>query len=344
MAASPLDASVVRYDDAFERVDAQLFRVEAGIATFSLLAMALSYFCKIIYDNVFAKTNFIDKFLLRWMHDGPGEAPNALVDQVHGVYTPAIVVTLLVVLGVGAVRTARVQRAIGAARKAGQPEPSPADVPFNPMTVVFGALVAVFFGVAGYVVVALPSALVCGVLYAFFVLLFARRAARRGSLPAYALTWAVLSVPIGWLIAVLPDGYSWANDLSKILIMYVGFLGASMASRERKHIMLNFGRRLWPSSLKRGIDVGSHLLWLGALVLLFVLGAHVLQLKLESGSTLAILPVAEYHIVLPVVLSFALMALRVGADAVRLLIGAEPVTPPAEPPQVPSSAAPEAAS
>lgn len=314
--ANPLEQGPQRYDDALERLDAKVFRVEAGVMSFALLAMSVTYFLKIVYEAVIAERNFVDAFLLRWLHSAETEAPDALVAQVHGVYTPTLVALALVLLGVGAARTATTQ----IARARGD-----ADAPaWTVWTLLAGLAIAAGFAAVGWLVVAVPSQIACGVLYAAFLALFVRRAHGKGELLPFLLVWVPLSLPIGVLIARIPEQYAWVNDLAKVLIMYVGFLGASMASREQKHILLNFGRKLWPAGAKRAIEALSLTIWLAFNLLLLALGYHLFALHQQAGSTLSILPIPEYHISLPVLLSFALMSLRVAADLWRVATGAEP--------------------
>ena len=322
MASNPFDNTVPRFDDAFERIDRNVFRAEAGVMTFALLAMSLTTFLKIIYEAVVADRNFIDLFLLRWLHGTATQPPEALLAQVKGVYSPAIVAFVIVFVGIAAARTIARQRASKRSEDGAARPP-----PWRLADIALGLTIAAGFVLLGWMVVTVPSAILCGAMYVIALVLFAHRARRHGDLKLFVATWLVLSIPVGVLISRIPTQYAWVNDLSKMLIMYVGFLGASMASRDRKHIVLNFGRRLWPSRVKRHVEAFSLLVWLLFDVLLFLLAAHLMQLQIEAGSTLSILPVAEYNIVLPVVISFAIMAIRVGADLVRVLSGKEPAPP-----------------
>lgn len=332
--ANPLEKQIVRYDDVFEWVDARIFRVEAGVITFALLAMSLTYFLKIIYEAVVADRNFVDSFLLRWMHSGEGEAPAELVAMVHGGISPLLVLIVTLLLGVGAARTA--QGRIHQSRLDDQLQRGGGDVaeqmpPWSLKTVGLGVLIAAGFALVGYLVMTIPSRWLCAGAYVGLVALFGLRARRAGDLAMYAATWGALSVPIGVLIWRIPGQYAWVNDLCKVLIMYVGFLGASMASRERKHIVLNFGRRLWPLSLGRAIETLSLTVWLAFNLLLLALAWHLFDLQLTAGSTLAILPIPEFHISLPVVICFTLMSIRVLADLVRNAAGSTPVPRPRNP-------------
>lgn len=323
MAGNPFESAVPRYNDGFERIDRVVARVEAGVMTFALLAMSLTAFLKIVYEAVVADRNFVDNFLLRWMHGTDSQPPEALLAQVKGTYSPIIVGTVLVLMGVGAARSISVQRAHERA-SGGADAALP---PWQLRDLGLGLAIAAGFVALGWLVVAVPSALMCGVLYVVALALFGRRAFRAGEIIPFVATWAVLSLPVGVLISRIPTQYAWVNDLSKMLIMYVGFLGASMASRDHKHIVLNFGRKLWPPAFKHYVEALSLTVWLLFDLLLLLLAAHLMELQIQAGSQLSILPIPEYHIVLPVVLSFALMAVRVAADLVRVLTGAAPEQP-----------------
>jgi len=42
----------------------------------------------------------------------------------------------------------------------------------------------------------------------------------------------------------LPTGFSWAQSYSLLLLLWVGFLGASMAARQRRHLRVDLARKL----------------------------------------------------------------------------------------------------
>ena len=318
--ANPLGAQAKRFDDGFERFDARLYRLESGIITFALLAMSLPYFLKIVYEAAIAQRNFIDNFLLRFLHNEDGPASTELIDHVHGQLTPTITAVCLLITGLGAARAIEGHR-----HRDQDGRDSTTMAPWTLKTVFLALTIAAGLVLFGWLVVNTPSQLACTVLYLMFVGLFARRARRRGQLLSYAIAWTLLSLPVFALLSRIPEQYAWVYDLCKILIMYVGFIGASMASREQKHIALKFGRKLWPRGGQRALEIVSLSVWLAFDLLLLTLGAHLFEVQWSSGSVLPILPVAEYHITLPVVLSFALMSMRVAADLVRAAMGRTPV-------------------
>jgi|GEM_PF-2995868 len=317
MAGPSLDERTLRYRDGFEAIDAAVFRLEIGLMSFSLLAMSVTYFLKIVFEAVIAERSFVDSFLLRWLHGVETQPPKELVEAVHGIYSPTIVSIMLLITGIGAARTITVQRARDAS---GDETMRP---PWSGKTFAIAVAIISGFVALATLVVNVHSAILCGVVYAVAVIAFGARAKKRGGLTSYAVMWAFFSVPVAILIARIPGQYAWVNDLSKVLIMYVGFIGASMASRERKHIVLNFGRRLWPEAQKRWVEGFSLTVWLLFDLLLLALAFHLFEIQRSAGSTLSILSIPEYHVSLPVVLAFALMALRVGVDLVRVVRGTE---------------------
>ena len=60
----------------------------------------------------------------------------------------------------------------------------------------------------------------------------------------------VLSALLSWGAWQLPQGYIWSQELSLILLAWVAFLGASMATHEHKHIKVSAFAKLIPTSLR----------------------------------------------------------------------------------------------
>ncbi len=63
----------------------------------------------------------------------------------------------------------------------------------------------------------------------------------QGSLLAAGL-WVCLRV----FLVVLPNGLVWSQTLGLVLTLWVGIIGASMATRHRRHLALDLGSKLWP--------------------------------------------------------------------------------------------------
>ena len=48
---------------------------------------------------------------------------------------------------------------------------------------------------------------------------------------------------------LIPNGLVWSQTLGLVLMLWVGVIGASMATREHRHLALDLGSKLWPKSL-----------------------------------------------------------------------------------------------
>ncbi|MCA9538171.1 MAG: TRAP transporter small permease [Myxococcales bacterium] len=134
---------------------------------------------------------------------------------------------------------------------------------------------------------------------------------------------AVLSVVVGGvgvsLCLKLPPQYIWSQELSLILLAWLAFIGASMATRADKHIQVDAFARIIPRGLRP---------WSRALGLLVttVFCVYITLLAYEhvfgprgdyiSGETRPATGIPGWTIIFAVVVAFGLMSLRFGARTV----------------------------
>lgn len=55
-------------------------------------------------------------------------------------------------------------------------------------------------------------------------------------------TWAFLRL----FLFLVPNGLVWSQTVGLVLMLWVGVIGASMATREHRHLALDLGSKLWP--------------------------------------------------------------------------------------------------
>lgn len=125
------------------------------------------------------------------------------------------------------------------------------------------------------------------------------------------LLLGLLAVAVGQiLLRVVADaGVSWAEPVSRLLVMWLAVLGALAATRERRHIAIDALPRLLPPRGRRAAWVVSQLTAAGICAVLAWLGADLIVLELEAPATLpGGLPSWVGMLVLP--FGFGLMALR----------------------------------
>lgn len=58
-----------------------------------------------------------------------------------------------------------------------------------------------------------------------------------------------LAGAVWFALTALPNGIPWAVKGSLTLVILMGFLGASMATFEKRHLTIEIGEKLWPASL-----------------------------------------------------------------------------------------------
>lgn len=95
-----------------------------------------------------------------------------------------------------------------------------------------------------------------------------------------ALVALGFTVVIGGLIelyvTLLPGGFMWASKAALCLMLWVGFLGASIATYEKAHLALEFGEKIWPKAIRHLVKAFAHALTSAFCIMLFVLSVESL--------------------------------------------------------------------
>ena len=109
-------------------------------------------------------------------------------------------------------------------------------------------------------------------------------------------------------------GVSWADPLVRYLVLWVGFIGASLAGKEGKHITIEVFSRWFAGHTRRYLKAISNLISALICGLLTFAGWTFVQNEAQMGSTVFLdIPVWILQVIIPV--SFALMTLRFGFSA-----------------------------
>jgi TRAP-type C4-dicarboxylate transport system permease small subunit len=109
-------------------------------------------------------------------------------------------------------------------------------------------------------------------------------------------------------------GVSWADPLVRYLVLWVGFIGASLAGKEGKHITIEVFSRWFAGKGRRYFRAISNLISTLICGLLTFAGWTFVQNEAQMGSTSFLeIPVWILQVIIPV--SFALMTLRFGFSA-----------------------------
>jgi TRAP-type C4-dicarboxylate transport system permease small subunit len=113
-------------------------------------------------------------------------------------------------------------------------------------------------------------------------------------------------------------GLTWGDPLVRNLVLWVGFIGAAIATKEGKHITIDLALRWKPSLAKTFIELIAHLFSFLICGLLTYGAIKFLKNEFERGS-MAFLGIPSWipEIILPV--TFGLMTFRFGLRSLKTL-------------------------
>lgn len=119
-------------------------------------------------------------------------------------------------------------------------------------------------------------------------------------------------------------GLSWGDSLIRNLVLWVGFIGASLATREGKHINIDVVSRWLPSLGKRIVTLVIHLFSLFVCILLTYASLKFLNNEAQMGETTFLnIPNWVLEIILPMI--FGLMSFRFGLQFFKSLVRVEEI-------------------
>ena len=148
---------------------------------------------------------------------------------------------------------------------------------------------------------------------------------------------AVLGGLVELYVTLLPEGLLWANKAALCLMVWVGFLGASIATYEKAHLALEVGEKIWPKSARHIVKAIAHGLTSAFCVVLLVLSIESLaahyasSAAAEGADTIPTLPwLPQWVVFLIFPYTFLAMAVRFLAQLVTTATRTD-VTPEAGP-------------
>lgn len=159
---------------------------------------------------------------------------------------------------------------------------------------------------------------------------------------------AFLALALGTMVLVvfgdfalretLNRSWAWAKELAAYLMVWVGFLGASLATHRRRHLVMSLSEKIFPARVRKWTSLAACLITAGLCLFLARLGYQYVQETRAMGErSLSLdLPIWLVQAVIP--LAFALAGLRFLGTGVHILghgpvslgdSGPAPLAPPA---------------
>lgn len=219
----------------WNRVDRVIYDIEQAFVIGGLLVMTCTYFLTVVFSNMKLPYNKVDQALVRLAgYADTQSAPLDVLDTIKNVYSPLAMGIVALVLAVLALRTRE---------KLGRPKDSPVPPARWGRLIVGGVLVtAAIYG--GLKIIEFVPARYLGLASVAMLLAIAGYYGRAIRAWVRLTSGAVGGVLVAlYFIDKTNDTYGWNAGFSAVLLMYVAFLGASMATRDGRHIRVDAIRK-----------------------------------------------------------------------------------------------------
>lgn len=136
----------------------------------------------------------------------------------------------------------------------------------------------------------------------------------------------VVATPIfAWFVLTyFPEGYGWSKEVSLMMLLWVGFLGASICAHEGKHIRMEALTKLVPPHLTRWTSALGYLLTAVYCALITVLGYRYTFGTMgayELGGLLEQTGIPDWIQIIAVPVAFGLTTVRYVGAAVSAVLG-----------------------
>lgn len=282
------------------------------MVTGALLTMTFTYVFMIIHRQMTGETTVIDDKIFAFL--GYAEiqrVPEAVKAEVIDLISPMVTATLAYILAFLAIRTR--WRSAHPGTESGEPWRGY----FLPAAIVTAVLYGILQFIGG-----VPSRYVCllATLGCFLPsMVYAKNRKEWGQLAGFAFGGLFMGV---FFFTEVDDAYPWAGNFDLVLLFYVGFFGASMATRDGRHVKIDAVRKKVPRRhlyLYNAVGTGVTVLFT---LFLLVLAYHHLEepvvkyLEFKTGGSdsyghyIEGLELPEFMITLPIFLAFFVMTLR----------------------------------
>jgi TRAP-type C4-dicarboxylate transport system permease small subunit len=118
-----------------------------------------------------------------------------------------------------------------------------------------------------------------------------------------------------------PDGYSWSKEISLIMLLWVGFLGASVCAHEGKHIQVGALKKVVPPSMSRWTEAIGYLATASFCAFVALLGYVYAREALQLEGRFEQTNIPDWVATIAVPAAFAMTMVRYIAAAFSSILG-----------------------
>lgn len=123
-------------------------------------------------------------------------------------------------------------------------------------------------------------------------------------------------------VLMFPNGLVWSQTLGLVLMLWVGCMGASMATHERRHLALDIGSKLWPKAVLPYVQAFGHVLTGGFCLVFAALSVVSVRTHFQEWSETAGAGGIFVALAIPKFLAFSIIPISFVVMALRFLLQA----------------------
>ncbi len=294
---------------AFQRVDDQLYKVEQAIVVGGLFVMTFTYVLTVLWSNMVQPYSQVDRALIKLFAGADPESGDPdTVAAIADIWSPLVLGLLTFGMVLLALRT---RARVGLASDDPGPETN------WPRRLLTAALVVVAIYGGLWVIEILPSTALCLAALVILVAMACIHLYRTKDWTSFVAV-VVGGAFVAWFFAEKAgDAYAWNTGLSAVLLMYLGFFGASMAAHDGRHIRVDAIRKSMKSHRYHLYNAVSDIVAIAFTGILFGFALNYLMGEMERGVMHELSDLPIWVVVLPITVAFGVMVVRFSARVGR---------------------------
>jgi TRAP-type C4-dicarboxylate transport system permease small subunit len=308
---------------AGHRVSAAIYAFERALAISATALMVATYALMVVWSNANREFNQLDLLLLKWAgYPDLAAAPADVTDRVAGLWSPLLLGVVVYGLAWLGLRTRE--------RSSPDGEPVATRRPLWLTAVLAAVITGGLWGLVKGIAV-LPSLVPCLAALAGVaaggVVALRRQGPSVESVAGFLGAVAGAGALAWYFVSMGSEAYDWNLGLSGVLLLYIGFLGASMATHDGRHIRVDAVRKGLKGPGYHLYNALSDLLALAFTVFLGVMAVRYTAMLAEKGFLQEAARLPQWLAAFPIALAFALMSLRFAikiAESTRSWLRREP--------------------
>ncbi|MDR2180206.1 MAG: TRAP transporter small permease [Synergistaceae bacterium] len=127
---------------------------------------------------------------------------------------------------------------------------------------------------------------------------------------------------------VFSNSLSWSEELARFIFMWLSWVGASYAVKERSHFRVEMFANLLKGRSRKGFELLILVVWFGFSLVMAWLGTDLVIFLMETGQISAAMEIPMSWVYASVPVGCALMAVRLIAEVVKILRPEQPQSQP----------------